>query len=150
MEKMADPITIMMLAGTGLQMMRKIQEGRYEQAAMNRQAENEQAQGKEELAASQREAQEKRREAQLANSRQIAIAAGSGAGVTNPTVVDIFEDTAERGEYLAQTELYGGKSRKAGYEDKAAASRFKGKAARTGSIFDALATGLSGASKAFG
>jgi signal recognition particle GTPase len=138
------------MVGTGLSVMGKIQEGRYNEAALNMQARNEEAQGKEELAASQRTAEEKRREAQLANSRQIAIAAGSGAGVTNPTVVDIFEKTAERGEYLAQTELYGGKSRKAGYEDKAAASRFRGKQAKSGSIFDAIATGVSGFNKAYG
>lgn len=147
---MAGIVPILAIAGTGLSVISRIQQGRYEEAALNMQARNEEAQGKEELAASQREAQEKRRESQLAQSRAIAIAAGSGAGVTNPTVVDILEDTAERGEYLAQTSLYGGKSRKAGYDDKAAASRFRGKQAKSGSIFDAIATGVSGFNKAYG
>ena len=147
---MAGIAPLLTVVGTGLSMVSRIQQGKYEQAAAELEARNAEAQGKEELAASQRTAQDKRREAKLAESRAIAIAAGSGAGVTNPTVIDILEETAGRGEYIAQTELYGGKSRKAGYYDKAAAARFRGKQAKTGSIFDAIATGVSGFNKAFG
>lgn len=138
------------LASAGLAAMGSIQQGKSQQAALNFEAQQHERQAAEERAASQREAIEKRREAQLAQSRQVAIAGASGAGVVNPSILDIYGETAQEGEYNAQTALYGGESRARGQLDTAAANRFKGKAAVKGSIFEAGGHILSGVGSAAG
>lgn len=92
--------------------------------------------GKEELAASQRDAEVKRREGQLINSRQQALAAASGAGAGSdaPTIVKLMTDTAGQAEYNAQVDLYGGKSRKEGLFAAAENRRREGKASLLGSV----------------
>ncbi|MFA7308414.1 MAG: hypothetical protein WC026_17285, partial [Hyphomicrobium sp.] len=92
--------------------------------------------GKEELAASQRDAIQKRREGALINSRQQALAAASGAGAGSdaPTIVKLMTDTAGQAEYNAQVDLYGGKSRKEGLFNAAANRRREGKASLLGSV----------------
>lgn len=92
--------------------------------------------GKEELAASQRDAEGKRREGALINSRQQALAAASGAGAGSdaPTIVKLMTDTAGQAEYNAQVDLYGGKSRKEGLFNAAANRRREGKASLLGSV----------------
>lgn len=138
------------LAGTGLQVMGSLQQGRAQQAALNFEAEQHKRQAAEERAASQRDALEKRRESQLAQSRQIAVAGASGAGVVNPSILDIYGETAQEGEYNAQAALYGGESRARGQLDQAAANRFKAKAAYKGSILEAGGQLFSGIGKTFG
>lgn len=92
---------------------------------------------KEETAAAQRDAQEKRREGALLNSRAQAVAAasGGGAGLDAPTIVKIMGNTASRAEYNAQTATYGGLSRAAGLRDQARGRRAEGKASLLGSVF---------------
>jgi hypothetical protein len=108
--------------------------GEYEAGGLERAA-------NEERVAGQRAAMEKRREAEYVSSAQRAKAAASGSSITgSATIMDIFGDTAQRGEYLAQVEAYGGESRARGRLDQAKASRFKGKAALTGSILEGLGT----------
>lgn len=94
------------------------------------------AKGREELAASQREAADKRREGELVMSRQQALAAasGAGAGMDAPTIVKLMTNTAGAAELNAQTDLYGGKQRKAGLFDAAANRRREGKASLLGSV----------------
>lgn len=94
------------------------------------------AKGKEELAASQRDADQKRREGALISSRQQALAAASGAGAGSdaPTIVKLMTDTAGQAEYNAQVDLYGGKSRKEGLYNAAANRRREGKASLLGSV----------------
>lgn len=91
--------------------------------------------GKEEFAASQRDASAARKEADLANSRAQALAAssGGGAGTDAPTIIKIMQGIAGQGAYNADTQLYGGKSRQAGLRDQAAGRRASGKASFLGS-----------------
>lgn len=105
---------------------------------------------KEERAASQREAGQDRKEAQLAMSRQQALAAasGGGAGSDAPTIVKLMADTAGQGELNAQTRMYGGEQRARGLIDSAKARRMSGKASLLGSVvggFGQAAKGISGA-----
>jgi hypothetical protein len=138
------------LASAGLSAMGAIQQGKAQQAALNFEAKQHERQAAEERAASQREALEKRHEAKIAMSRQVAIAGASGAGVVNPSILDIYSETAQEGEYNAQTALYGGESRARGQLDSAAAARFKGKAAYKGSILEAGGHILGGIGSAAG
>lgn len=109
------------------------------------------ARGKEDFAASQREAGERRREAALVQSRQQALAAASGAGASAdaPTIVRLMGDTAAQGEYNAQTDLYGGRQRRAGMRDSARARRAEGRASLLGSVFDAAGT-IAGGTNSYG
>lgn len=138
------------LLGTGLQVVSQIQAGKAQEAALEFEAQQREAAAKEERAAGQREALEKRRQYERVSGRQRAVAAASGAGVTNASVLDIFEETASRSRYEEGVARYGGESRARGQLDKAAAARMKGKAARQGGILGGIATGLSGLGKAFG
>lgn len=101
----------------------------------------------EEKAAAGREAYMQRERNEEVISRQRAVAASSGAGVVNPTVLDLFGDTAQRGEYLANTITYGGEQRARSAIDNANAAKAKGKSLWTGSLLDGLAQGISGYSK---
>lgn len=103
---------------------------------------------KEEVAASQRDAMQKRREGAILNSRAQALAAasGGGAGTDAPTIVKLMGQTAGEADYNAQTAMYGGYSRAAGLRDSAKARRASGKASLLGSViggFGDMAGGLS-------
>lgn len=103
--------------------------------------------GKSELAASQADALERRLQAQLILSRQQAAAAasGGGAGADAPTIVRLMTETAQRGEYGAQTALYGGLQRRATYFTSAANVRKSGANALLGGILDGVGTLIGGA-----
>jgi len=103
---------------------------------------NMEAAGKEEVAAAQRDAQAKRREGQLINSRAQALAAasGAGAGVDAPTIVKLMTQTSGEAEYNAQSAMFGGFSRQAGLKQGAASRRAEGKASLLGSVLSGLGT----------
>ena len=123
--------------------------GKMTAEQLNRNAETERA-------AAQRAGFEKQRETDRVISSQVAIAAASGAGASNPTILDLIEDTAGRGKYLKDIEIYGGEERARGLEDQAQvatynakvradAAKRKGKNLYIGSILDSAATGFKGA-----
>ena len=60
------------------------------------------------VAISQREALDERKKAKLLESRALALAAASGGGASDPTIVKIMSDIAGEGAYRAQTALYEG------------------------------------------
>ena len=96
-----------------------------------------------ERAAASRESEDQRRKTAYVMSEQKAKAASSGAGVTNPTILDIIGETAQRGDYVSRSKIASGENKASGYLDQAAASRYKGKNAYAGSIL----TGLGQAAK---
>lgn len=103
--------------------------------------------GQEEFAASQRDAQARREEGRLVNSRAQALGAASGAGADAPTIVRLMTNTAGQSELNAQSDLYGGRQRRAGMRDNARARRAEGNASLMGSFFDAAGTALGGGSR---
>lgn len=145
---MADPVTILTIAATAVSAAGTLAAGGAARADADFQAKQMEARGKEEIAASQREAEETRRNSQLLQSRQQAVAAASGAG-TGGSALETMLDTNDEGELQALTALYGGEMRKRGLQDQAAASRRSGKAAQVGSYFKAGSTILSGAGSAY-
>jgi hypothetical protein len=129
-----------------------ISAGKAEQNNQNYLAKQEEAKAKEEMASSQREAQQNRTEGDLAMSRQQALAAssGGGAGAEAPTIVKLMSDTAGQGTLNANTTLYGGMERAAGLRDSAKGRRAAGKASFLGSVLGGFGQAASGVSKAFG
>lgn len=105
------------------------------------------ARGKEEFAAGQRDALQKRREAMLVNSRTQALAAASGGGADSPTIVRLMAGTAGEGEYNAQSVMYGAKSRQLGNNAQAKAARASGRASLLGSVIGAAGTAFGGMGK---
>lgn len=139
------------LIGTGLSAAGTIAAGKAEQENQEFVARQEQDKAKEEFAASQREAQQARREARIAQSRQQALAAasGGGAGADAPTIVRLMSDTAGQGELNAGSAIYGGQQRAAGLNDSAKARRRSGRASFLGSVLGGFGQMAGGAYRAF-
>jgi len=137
--------TLIPLIGAGLSGAGTIAGGIAANEQAQFQAAQEEARGKEEFAAAQRDAMEKRREGQLVMSRQQALAASSGAGTTTPTIVKLMTDTGAQADYNARTAIYGGESRRAGLFDQARATRRSGRASLLGGFlggFGQMGTGI--------
>jgi hypothetical protein len=154
---MADPVTwtaiaaVGTLAAAGVSAYGSLESGRRSREAAEMVATQEEAQGTAELAAAQREAEERKWQGRLVASRQQAIAAasGAGAGADAPTIVTIMQKTAERAAYGAETAIYGGQSRRDALNRSARNRRITGNADQVGSYFTAAGT-LAGGLGRFG
>ena len=135
------------LAGTGMGVAGALQQGGAAQAAANYSAQMDRQQGQTDFAAAQRAANEKRLQTDLVQSKQIADAAGSGAGVQTPSILDIYGQTAARGKYLAEGAQYQGAQRQQAYNNMATDALYRGGVAQQAGDLSAIGTGLSGLSK---
>lgn len=127
--------------------------GRAENEAAQAEALQLEAKGKEEFAAAQRVALDKRKEGVLANSRLTALAAASGGGADTGTIVNLMSGITNDADYNARTATYGGVERKTGLFDAAANRRRSGRASLLGARYDAMGKligGVAGAAGAFG
>lgn len=127
--------------------------GRAENEAAQAEALQLEAKGREEFAAAQRVALDKRREGVLANSRLTALAAASGGGADGATISRLMSGVVSDSEYNAATATYGGVERKTGLFDAAANRRRSGRASLLGARYDAMGRligGVTGAAEAFG
>lgn len=127
----------MMLIGQGVQAGAKVAGGISAQRAGAYNAAGLERQATDEVAAAQRAAMERRTDTERVISKQVAGAAASGAG-GGPSLLDIIGDTAQRGEYQAQSEMYGGESRARTLKDRAALARHEGRNAFVGSIIEGV------------
>lgn len=114
---MADPMTMMMVASTVMTAVGGVQQAsaaREAGNAANQEAQYEAAQLKEngiqEVAASQRTAENTQRQKQLAESKGRAVAAAGGGDSLDPSVVKLMGDLETQGSYNAQADLYKGKA----------------------------------------
>lgn len=145
-----DPLSIIAagasILGTGASVVGGIAAGQQAKSDADFQAMQLERKANEEKAAAQREASDKRQEGLLVQSRQQALAAasGGGAGTDAPTIAKIMSDTAGKTEYNANSVMYGGNERAAGFLDQAAATRASGKAAYQGSLLGAFGSAASG------
>lgn len=129
--------------------------GRAQQQALDYQAAALDQQAGQERASSQRRAMDERRRAEIAMSRGQAVAAASGAGALDESVVNTLSDIAGEGEYNALSALFTGEERARGLEGEAGLRRYQGaEAARQGEVAKqayrtaAIATVLSGFGRA--
>ncbi len=127
----------MQLASTVLGFAGQWKEGNEAKAAANFRASQLEQQAGQSRAAAQREAIEKRRQANLAGSRLQALAGGDA--------VELAVGIAGEGEYRALSSLYEGENRAVGLEQAAEAERYSGsqrqRSARFGAITGALGKG---------
>lgn len=113
--------------------------GQRKRAAADFEAAQMEQQAGQVVAASQRDAEEQRRQSQLMQSRALALAAASGAGASDPTVVDLIAKTAGDGAYRAGVALYQGEERHRQLLLGADAKRYEGFIAEEGGELEAQA-----------
>ncbi len=97
-------------------------------------------------AAGTREAAEEQRNAELAYSRALLVAAASGAGVDDPTVVKLFADLQAEGDYRVLSRLYTAEDEAQGDEFASEVANREGRASKKLSRYGMASTALSGAS----
>lgn len=124
-------------------------EGKQKQAAANYSAAIDEQNAGQRQAASQRQAAEERRRAQLVQSRALAIAGASGAGASDPTVVDIISDLSSEGTYRSMLALYQGDDEARQLRQSAATKRYGGQIAAQAGETNAVASILKGGSSLF-
>lgn len=128
---------MMMLIGTGIQTGAAIAKGKAAQQAGDYNAMMLERKAAEERASAQRSAFERRHDMERVISKQVAGAAASGGGF-GPSLLDVIGDTAARGEYQAQADMYGGEARARALKDQAKLARFEGDQAYAGSILEGV------------
>lgn len=94
----------------------------------------------------QRAAIIERRKARNLMSRARAVAAASGAGVSDPTVIDQITDIETQGEVNALNAMYSGNTAARGFRQGAAIARNEADASQTAGYLGAASTALDGAS----
>lgn len=145
------------LAAGKAQQQQAIAQGAAERDARELVARQLVAKGKEEMAASQQEAEQYKRNKDLAQSTLQNRAAAGGFSATDPTAMALADEIEKYGTLQEKMALWGGASRRAGLESQAAGERFTGnsalsaaiqtgKNARRASYFDAASTILGGVS----
>lgn len=75
---------------------------------------------------------EQTRQAKLLQSRALALAAASGAGASDPTIVNLIGDTGAEGAYRSAVALYQGEEQARQLRMKAEATSYEGDLALAG------------------
>lgn len=91
-------------------------------------------------------AQDEQRKSALIASRAIAVAAASGAGALDPTVVKILQGISAEGTLASATQMYNANEQARGQLDQAKGARYSGKQAAKAGRTKMLNTLLTGAS----
>lgn len=152
------------LIGTGLQVLGQVSAGKAarragesQQAAAEYSAEQLDINAEQAIAVSHRAAAEQLRKSMLVQSRALAIAAASGAGALDPTVMALIGGYSKEGELASETVLYGGEERARAMREQAKASRYEGalraeagRTAEKSAYMKAAGSILSGATKEWG
>lgn len=118
-------------------------QGKAQQQAADYQAKSMEVKAGQERAVSQRQAINERRKLELAQSRAQAVAAASGAGAADPTVVSLSGQLEREGELNALTALYHGEQAASGLEEGAGLKRYEGNATAIGAEASADAARVS-------
>lgn len=78
------------------------------------------------VAISQKQAAADRLQTQLITSRQLAVAAASGGGASDPTIINLIAKTAGVGAYKSAIDLYQGEEESRQLKLQAAGKRYEG------------------------
>lgn len=145
-----DPVTGLMVASAGISLISGFLGASAEKDAAKREAAARRAQGKAQqeadyLAAAQMEqnagqdqaagqinAANAQRQSELIQSRAIAVAGASGAGVSDPSIAKIMADLAKEGQLAVDTQLYQGNEAARQGRFAAKVKRYEGDQARKG------------------
>lgn len=150
---MGDPVTIgLAVAGTALSAYGAYQQGQAADAAgkaaqvsADYQAKQMAVNAGQERAAAQRKAFEERRRGTLAQSKAQAVAAASGGGSLDPSIVDIMGDLEGEAQYNSNVALYEGEERARDLETGASIKRYEGAQARAAGKYEKRASTIKAA-----
>ena len=132
------------IAGSVISAVGTIMSGQAAAQAAEYQARQLEVKAAEEQAAAQREAIEQGKEGEYVQSRIQSVAAASGLGASDPTVLQLASDVAGETAYRKGMTRYGGLSRATGFRAAAEGARMTGQAQLMGSYFGAAGTLLEG------
>lgn len=148
---MAQAIPIgLAVAGSALSAGSTILGANSEAKQLRSEAEQIDIQAGKERASSQRASIEERRQAAKVSSRALALAAASGAGASDPSVINNIAEIEGEGEYRALTALYNGEETARGQEFEADNRRKEAKNVKKAALVKAAGTILSTGSSLFG
>lgn len=126
-------------AGTGMEVAGANQAGNAAMLAAQRQAAEKNFEADQStqnagqaVAASQRAAIEQDRQSRIAQSRMLAVAAASGGGARDPTIVNLIARNAGEGAYRSGLALYQGEEQSRQLLMQASAKRYEGQVALEG------------------
>lgn len=136
----------LLVAGTAVKAGGTILSANSQAKALRKEAQQLDIQAGAERATSQRSAMEERRQARLTASTALARAAASGAGASDPTVINLIAGLEGEGEFRALTQLYNGEEEARGLEAQARARRKEAKNAKRAGYIGAASTILSAGS----
>lgn len=139
---MADPVSIMMIGSTILSTAGPIMEGISANRSAKFTAQQERIAGDQAMGAASRDAYFKRREGNLVASRAQAVAAASGGGAADPSVLDVMGGIEGQTEYNVLSALYEGQEIKRQYNAQADLDVFEGKQALKSGIIRGATRGL--------
>lgn len=142
---MAAAIPFVMLAMSAVSAVGQMQQGEAAQESANFQAAQQDQQAGQQRAIAQRQAIEQRRRSDVMQSRALAVAGASGAGVSDPTVINELADIDRVGEFNALTALYQGEESATGLEMAADSARRTGVASQQAGRLQAGSTLIGGA-----
>lgn len=131
-------------AGTVLQSGSQIFGGIAGQRSANAEARQLRQRANAERVTSQYKAREERRQARYAASRGMAVAAASGGGTADPSVVNTIADVQAEGEYRALMALRDGEDTARGYETAARARSNEGQATLLSGLTQGATTAFEG------
>lgn len=127
----------------------QVKQGQDQKFAADSQALQMDAQAKAEQASGQRAYLDQQRQTRFVSSRAQALAAASGAGVSDPTISNLISNISGEGEYRALSSLYQGNVTAQGLQYGADATRREGSAAQTAGYLKGASTILSGATSMY-
>jgi len=108
------------------------------------------SQAKDVIGASQRRSEEEKRRTNLIASRALAVAAFSGGGADDPTIINLISDIKGEGAYRSAIELYEGESEAQQLRERAKQERYGIEAGERTAKTRQLATFLSGGTSMYG
>lgn len=131
--------------------------GSQQKAGAELEAQQFEANAKNAIGASQVGAYEQERQGTIAASRALAVAAASGGGASDPTIVNLMARMAGESHYNAMAALYQGQEQARVMTNQAAVARYGGEVSKYASEqasgaskFSALSTALTGAASLYG
>ncbi len=136
--------TIATIGGTVLGAVSSIQQGKYQDAVAQAQAKAEERKANEVQAASQRDAAARAKEAKYVMSRQQAVAAASGGGAGDSTILNLMAQTGAQGQYNANSSIYEGQVQGGDLKYQAGIDRMSGRMQRQAGYIGAGTTLLGG------
>lgn len=135
--------TYLRTASTVLNAYSQVKAGKERQQEQFRYAQQLETQANASQAESQREALVERKKSQYMASRARAVAGASGAGVSDPSVVNALTDIDTQGEVNYLNALYSGNTEAQSLRAGAATARRTGNAEKTAGQYQAFSTGVS-------